>query len=77
MSETGQHKQRDEGEALRPCPFCANTNLTVARLGYERKQFVVVTCSECGAIGPRANATDPQGHAEFLWNQRFGVGKEH
>src|SRR5439155_10050129 len=58
---------------LRPCPFCANTHLTVATLVHEQTQFVVVTCSGCGAMGPRANVTDPAGHAEFLWNQRFGA----
>jgi len=58
---------------LRPCPFCANTQLAVSTLHYEPTQFVVVTCSKCGAIGPRAKVTDPSGHAEFLWNQRFGV----
>jgi hypothetical protein len=58
---------------LRPCPFCASTHLTVATLGHEQTQFVVVACSGCGATGPRANVTDPSGHAEFLWNQRFGV----
>src|SRR5207248_11557414 len=58
---------------LRPCPFCASANLTVATVGSEQTQFVVVTCSGCGAMGPRANVTDPPGHAEFLWNQRFGL----
>jgi len=58
---------------LRPCPFCAKTRLTVATLDYEHTQFIVVTCSACGAMGPRANITDPTGHAEFLWNQRFGM----
>jgi hypothetical protein len=42
-------------------------------LSHEQTQFVVVTCSGCGAMGPRANVTDPPGHAEFLWNQRFGL----
>jgi len=58
---------------LRPCPFCASTHLTVATLGDDETQFVVVTCSGCGAMGPRASVTDPAGHAEFLWNQRFGL----
>src|SRR5207302_9799139 len=58
---------------LRPCPFCASRNLTVATLGSEQTQFVVVTCSGCGAMGPRANVTDPPGRAEFVWNQRFGL----
>jgi hypothetical protein len=58
---------------LRPCPFCASTRLTVATLGEEQMEFVVVTCTGCRAMGPRANVTDPPGHAEFLWNQRFGL----
>ena len=62
---------------LRPCPFCANERLTVATFGNEQTRFVVVTCTECGAMGPRAVSTDPSGHAEHLWNQGFGVGVEH
>ena len=58
---------------LRRCPFCASENLTVATLGFEQSQFVVVMCSGCGTMGPRAEVTDPPGHAEFLWNQRFGL----
>jgi ribosomal protein S27E len=53
---------------LSPCPFCANVALTIATFGHEQAQFVVVTCSECGAMGPRASGGDPPGHAEFLWN---------
>ena len=29
---------------LRPCPFCANTRLTVATFGNLQVQYVVVTC---------------------------------
>src|SRR5437870_65518 len=56
---------------LRLCPFCANTNLTVATFGNEQTNFIVVACTECGAMGPRATGADPSGHAEHLWNQRF------
>jgi hypothetical protein len=31
-------------------------------------------CPECGAVDPMATPDDPPGHAEHLWNQRFGVG---
>ena len=37
---------------LRTRPFCASTHLTVAMLRHEQTQFVVVTCSGCGAMGP-------------------------
>ena len=57
----------------RACPFCANTRLTVTTFGDKRTPFVAVVCSECGAMGPRASASDPPGYAEHLWNQRFGV----
>ena len=62
---------------LRPCPFCANDRLTVATFGNEQVVYTVVTCTECGAMGPRASGDEPPGHAEHLWNQRFGVGVEH
>ena len=58
---------------LRACPYCASENLSLATLDSNQLQFVAVTCSGCGAMGPRANVTDPAGHAEFLWNQRFGL----
>lgn len=34
---------------------------------------IIVMCPECGALGPRADATDPPGHARHLRNQRFGA----
>ena len=62
---------------LRPCPLCANERLAVANVGNDKRRLTVVPCSECGAVGPRANADDPPGHAEHLWNQRFGYKAEH
>ena len=57
--------------------FCANDQLTVATFGNEQTQYVVVACSECGAMDPRASTSDPPGHAEHLWNQRFGADAEN
>jgi len=57
---------------LRPCPFCAHDRPALATVGNEQLQFFVVTCLECGAIGPRAPSDDPPAHAEHLWNQRLG-----
>ncbi len=56
---------------LRPCPFCANASLIVVHADGGRT--IVVMCSECKATGPRATNTDPPGHAEDVWNTRFGV----
>jgi uncharacterized Zn finger protein len=60
-------------ETLRPCPFCAHTELVTAVIGDEMTRFVVVTCPECGAIGPRASSDDALGTAEHLWNSLYGV----
>ena len=60
---------------LRPCPFCANHKLTTVYASGGR--VVIVKCDECGATGPVATGTDPSGHAEFLWNQRYGTKTEH
>ena len=59
---------------LRRCSFCANAHLTVAAVGHgDKVERIAVVCTECGAFGPMASADDPPGHAEFLWNQRYGV----
>ena len=59
---------------LRRCPFCANEHPSVAAVGRSDKvERVAVVCAECGAFGPMASADDPPGHAEYLWNQRYGV----
>jgi Lar family restriction alleviation protein len=60
---------------LRPCPFCANDKPVVVQSEQELADIVVVVCHECGAVGPHATAEDPAGHAEFLWNQRFGMSQ--
>ena len=65
----------ESNPALRACPFCANEKLTIAYADSGRT--IVVMCSECKAMGPRASHTDPTGHAELLWNSRYGVGIEH
>jgi hypothetical protein len=66
-----------ETPALRPCPFCAHDKPELAMMGNDDAQIVVVTCFECGAIGPRSTGDDPPGHAAHLRNQRFGVSVEH
>jgi hypothetical protein len=58
--------------ALRCCPFCANENLVVVTFGSVAAKSTAVTCPECGALGPRASADDPPGHAQHMWNLRFG-----
>jgi uncharacterized Zn finger protein len=62
-------------EDLRACPFCANEKLTVVYADSGRT--IVVKCNECGAHGPLATNQDPPGHAESMWNLRYGVGVEH
>ena len=59
---------------LRCCPFCANETLTVASVIIEIGEVRCVKCPECGARGPLATGSNPPGHAEFLWNQRYGSG---
>jgi len=59
------------------CPFCSHDKPEVAVIGNDVAQIVVVTCRECGAIGPRSTRDDRSGHAAHLWNQRFGVNVEH
>jgi len=58
---------------LRPCPFCGNEKPTVVAMGSGKVERVSVVCSECGAVGPTAAADDPPGHAEYLWNLRYGI----
>jgi len=70
---TSEDAGRVETIELRPCPFCAHDAPTVATVGNEQLLFFVVTCGECGAIGPYAANDDPPGHAEHLWNPRFGL----
>jgi len=58
---------------LRTCPFCAHTAPTLVAMGGGKVERVSVVCPECGAVGPSTTADDPPGHAEYLWNQRYGV----
>lgn len=58
---------------LRRCPFCDSSDLTVATATDDEITTVAVVCLECGATGPKGNASDPPGHVEYMWNQRFGV----
>jgi hypothetical protein len=57
-------------EDMRPCPFCAHAEPVISRDVDGRE---LVTCPECGAVGPRALPDDPPGHAAFSWNLRFGA----
>jgi hypothetical protein len=68
-------KMTESNSDLRPCPFCANDKLTIVHADGGRT--ITVMCSECKATGPRVTHTDPKGHAEHLWNLRYGVGIEH
>jgi len=61
----------DTGD-LRPCPFCRYDKPRLALFGNEEAQILVVTCPECGAVGPRSTGDDPPGHAAHLWNQGLG-----
>jgi hypothetical protein len=54
------------------CPFCANETLTIASVIIEIDEVPCVKFPECGARGPLATSRDQPGHAEFLWNQRYG-----
>jgi hypothetical protein len=64
---------------LRPCPFCANDTLIVAPVIIEIGEVRCVKCPECSARSAvqaarwRPAMTSP-GHAEFLWDQRYGSG---
>ena len=58
---------------LRRCPFCYSDNLTIATATDDENATVAVVCLECGATGPKGNASDPPGHVEYMWNQRWGA----
>jgi len=58
---------------LRPCPFCGHDAPTLVVMGGDHVERVSVVCAECGAVGPMTIADDPPGHAEYLWNQRYGA----
>jgi hypothetical protein len=62
----------DPETSLRPCPFCAHDEPVLAAFGRDAVERIAVICPECGALGPMATADDPPGHAEHLWNSRFG-----
>src|SRR4051812_35944148 len=48
---------------LRPCPFCANTKLTMARTGRGEQAAIRVVRPECGAAGPATSPDDSSDHA--------------
>ena len=56
---------------LRPCPFCVNSTLRIVRTGTGTERVMRVMCPECGCLGPQCDETDPDGQAQFKWNQRF------
>jgi hypothetical protein len=62
---------------MRPCPFCANLNLKLVVSPVANAETIVICCSECGASGPISTRADPPGHAEILWNQRYGCRTDH
>jgi hypothetical protein len=66
--------QRDP---LRLCPFYANLTLKIVVAPENKREPRRVTCTECGAMGPIAWTGDPPGHAEYLWNLRYGKATEH
>jgi hypothetical protein len=41
----------------------------------DKVERVSVACTECGCAGPMTAADDPPGHAEDLWNQRYGANE--
>ena len=47
--------------------------LTLVAMGGDKAERVSVVCAECGDVGPMTTADDPPGHAEYLWNQRYGA----
>jgi Lar family restriction alleviation protein len=55
-----------DGEALKPCPFCASTNLVFYEHVFARE--FAVACNRCGAEGPKRPA-HPE--AARLWNGRI------
>lgn len=52
---------------LKPCPFCARTDL----LGFEPgdNRFLTVKCRACGCSGPVRTALTPD-EAAARWNHR-------
>jgi hypothetical protein len=58
---------------FRSCPFCASSDLVVARTTDGKNSTLAVVCLECGASGPKGSDADPPGHVEFMWNQRYGA----
>ena len=53
--------------------LCGNEKPTPVAMGGDTIKRVSVVCTECGAVGPTAAADDPLGHAEYLWNLRYGA----
>jgi hypothetical protein len=56
-----------------PAHSAGTTSQLSRSIGEDAARNVAMVCTECGAIGPCASADDPPGHAEYLWNQRFGM----
>jgi Lar family restriction alleviation protein len=52
---------------LKHCPFCGGV-ATLDKLTYEPHEEV--SCSRCGATGPRRSAIAEKGQASRGWNRR-------
>lgn len=59
--------------ALKPCPFCAGTSLSVIFADLSAR----VSCLHCGAKGPERQAKQTLAQAEQAWNQRAAEIKAH
>ena len=59
-------KQETATVKVKPCPFCSEASDAIGLQEFDKK-WIVVTCTECGAIGPKGESHD---EALELWNSR-------
>ena len=56
-----------DDDDLKPCPFCAGTDIEPVYYDGKASSFYAVECADCSSRGPRAEYEDD---AERLWNER-------
>ena len=65
--ETAREQRQKRLIVILPCPFCGNDDVTFNEI---KPNFIVITCDECGIIGPHANPDQSVEISIQRWNER-------